>query len=224
MASRTLLFYFDFISPYTYLASRRIGDVCQRHDVQLVQRPIVYAALLNHWGLIGPAEVDVKREWTFKDVLRHAAVEGIEFRGPKLHPFNSITALRLALPEVAGSRQSEIIDVLWKAGWADGADLGSADELTAALDHAGFDGKALVERTRQPEAKEALRRNSDEAIARGVFGVPTFVIEDELFWGNDRIPFLELYLEGRDPLDRSLMREMLGRARGADRRAAKTAS
>src|SRR5262245_14324795 len=130
-------FYFDFVSPYAYLASRQIRELCSRNHVDLVMRPVLYAGLLDHWGLTGPAEVAPRREWLFKDVIRHAALSGIEFRGPRTHPFNSLMALRISLPEVAGLRQPEVIDAFWTAAWARGGDLGTAQGVADALDSAG---------------------------------------------------------------------------------------
>jgi 2-hydroxychromene-2-carboxylate isomerase len=218
MKPESIEFYFDFVSPYAYLASRQIGQLCARHGVQLVPRPVVYGALLDHWGLTGPAEVPPRREWLFKDCLRHASLLGVAFHGPAAHPFRSLTALRAALPEASGQQQAEVIEALWQGAWARGLDLGRPEGLTAALEAAGLEAKELLARTELPEVKAALRRETDAAIARGVFGVPTMIAGAELFWGNDRLAHLELYLEGRDPLDRERLAQILARPRGADRK------
>jgi 2-hydroxychromene-2-carboxylate isomerase len=215
-------FYFDYVSPYSYLASRQIGKLCARHGVEPVMRPILYAGLLDHWGLSGPAEVSARREWFFRDVLRHAALHGIELRGPKTHPFNSLLALRISQPEVAGPRQPEIIEAFWTGSWAKGGDLGTPEGVAEALAAARIEAKPLIERAADPEVKAALRRATEAAIARGVFGVPTMIVDGELFWGNDRLAHLELYLEGRDPVDRALLAEILTRPRGSDRAAARS--
>jgi 2-hydroxychromene-2-carboxylate isomerase len=210
-------FFFDFISPYSYLAWPRVRALCRRRGVGLVLHPVLFAALLNHGGQRGPAEIPAKREWLVTDCLRLAALQGVPFTFPAHHPFNPVTALRVALPEVAGDRQEEVVDALWSAGWASGIDLGSADALALALDGRGLDGRGLVARANDPAAKEALRRHTSDAIARGVFGVPTMLAADRLFWGNDRIEHLELALDGRDPLDPARVPELLARSAAAVR-------
>lgn len=219
--TRQVEFYFDYVSPYAYLASRRIGALCERHGAELVMRPVLYAGLLDHWGLSGPAEVAPRRVWVFKDVLRHAALLGVKLHGPRTHPFNPLQALRVSLHEVAGARQPEVIEALWTGAWASGLDLGTTEGVAQALDAAGIEARPLMAAAQDPQVKAALRRETDAAIARGVFGVPTMLVENELFWGNDRLQHLELHLEGRDPLDRALLAEVLGRPRGADRAAAR---
>jgi 2-hydroxychromene-2-carboxylate isomerase len=155
----------------------------------------------------------------YRDGFRFAALNGIKLACPRFHPFNPLPALRLSLREVAGADQQRVVQTLFRAGWTDGIDLGSTRELVAALDAEGLEGSALMERADTSLAKDALRRETEAAIGRGVFGVPTMIAEDELFWGSDRIDHLELYLDGKDPLDpyRERVAEILGRARAADR-------
>lgn len=211
-------FYFDYISPYAFLAWRRLGRFAERHGLPVEIHPVVFGALLDRWGQLGPAEVAPKRAHVFRDTLRRAALEGVTLRFPKTHPFNPITALRLSLREVAGDRQVRVVDALFDAGWVEGIDMAAPDDLYQALEHAGLDGPSLLERTRDPHVKQALREETDRAIGRGVFGVPTMLLGDELFWGADQFDLMELYLSGRDPLDRDRVSEILARPRGADRR------
>lgn len=211
-------FFFDFISPYAYLAWKRLPAICARHNAELRLKPVLFAGLLGHWGHLGPAEIPPKREWLFKDVLRFAAKHQIEFSLPKFHPFNPLTALRLALPEVSGAQQETVVAAIWEAGWGRGGDLGAPEELRGALDRAGLDGASLLEKTKEPAVKEALRKNTEEAIRRGVFGVPTMMVGEELFWGSDRLDDLSLFLEGKDPIDPARVKEILAHYKGsADR-------
>ena len=197
---RTLDFYFDYLSPYAYLAWRCLPEVTEPRDVAIVPRPVLFAGLLNHWGQLGPAEIPPKGRHVGRDTRRFAALRGIPLRSPRYHPFRPLTALRTSLAAVAGDRQHDVITALFDASWANGIDLGSADEIGEALDLAGLDGRRLVKAASQPEAKEALRRETERAIALGVFGIPTMVVEDELFWGLDQLQYLALYLDGKDPL------------------------
>ncbi|WP_437331006.1 2-hydroxychromene-2-carboxylate isomerase [Sorangium sp. So ce381] len=211
-------FYFDYISGYAYFAWLRIQEICDRRGVVLDIHPVLFAGLLEHWGQLGPAEIPPKREWAYKDAFRHARLHGIELSCPRYHPFNPLLALRLSLREVAGAEQRRVVDAIFRAGWGQGIDLGSPDELAGALDSEGLDAAALIERASAPAAKEALRQGTERAVGRGVFGVPTTFVGDELFWGSDRMDHVELALDGRDPLDHARVREALARPRGADRR------
>ncbi len=197
---RQVDFYFDYLSPYAYLASLEIGALCERNGVGLRWRPVLFAGLLNHWGQLGPAELPPKGLHVFKDTLRYARKRGIPLRSPRHHPFNPLVALRVAQFEVSGDAQPRVVGTLFEYGWARGGDLGSADEIAAALDAAGLDGKGLVAQTTGAVVKARLRDETDAAIARGVFGIPTMIVADELFWGLDQLGYLELFLQGRDPL------------------------
>lgn len=210
--------FFDFISPYAYFGWVQLRALCAKKGAALVARPALFAGLLNHWGQLGPAEIPPKRRFLFSDGVRIAKLHGLPFVGPKFHPFNPLTALRAALPEVGGERQHEIIDTLFDAGWGGGIDLGSAEEVAAALDKKGLDGQGLVQKTKLPEVKEGLKKSTDEAIARGVFGVPTMIVGEDLFWGSDRIEHVALALDDNDPIDRERVEEFLARPQGADRR------
>ena len=195
-------FYFDYLSPYAYLASRDIPALCERHAVALRLRPVLFAGLLNHWGQRGPAEIPPKAVHTAKECMRYALLREIPFRPPRHHPFNPLTALRASLAEVAGDDQQRVMRAIYDMGWGAGGDLGDAQEIAAALDAAGLDGAAILERANAQPAKAALRRETDEAVARGVFGIPTMLVGEELFWGLDQLANLERFLEGRDPLAR----------------------
>jgi 2-hydroxychromene-2-carboxylate isomerase len=204
-------FYFDFISPYAYFASRKIRAVAARYGASLTAHPVVFGALLGHHGQLGPAEIPAKRLFTFNDIVRIAAMDEVPLAGPAVHPFNPLTALRLTLAEVAGPDQWPVIDCLYTAGWGRGIDLGEPEALARALTEAGLDGPAMVAATREPAVKAALRQSTEAAIERGVFGVPTFVVGDALVWGADRLHHLELILEGRDPVSSGLAATMLAR-------------
>ncbi|MBW2725786.1 MAG: 2-hydroxychromene-2-carboxylate isomerase [Deltaproteobacteria bacterium] len=193
-------FYFDYLSPYAYLAATEIPDLCARHGAELRLRPVLFAGLLDHWGQRGPAEIRPKAMHTIRDVLRRALLRGTTCSMPKHHPFNPLSALRVSLAEVAGDNQARVMNAIFEMGWARGGDLGNPDEIRAALDAANLDGAGLLGLAENTKSKRALRRETDEAIARGVFGVPTMIAGEEFFWGYDQLRFLELFLEGKDPL------------------------
>ncbi len=210
-------FIFDYLSPYAYFASLRLPELCARCGVTLSFQPVVFAALLDHWGHRGPAEIPPKALHTFKDCVRHALRHRIPFRSPRFHPFVPLTALRASLREIAAADQARVVRALFDLGWGQGGDLGNAGEIASALDAAGLDGAALVARAREPEAKEVLRRETQAAVAQGVFGIPTMLVGSELFWGHDQLENLELHLQGRDPLDGVELEEIASRGRAATR-------
>ncbi|MEM7016014.1 MAG: 2-hydroxychromene-2-carboxylate isomerase [Pseudomonadota bacterium] len=200
MSSKILHFHFDYISPFAYFASLKLPALCEKYSVELVYCPTVFAGLLNHWGQLGPAEIPGKAQHTFKQCMRYAILNDIPYRGPKHHPFNPLTSLRVSMLDVANENQALVIKTIYELGWAQGGDLGSDEAIISALNLAGLDGEGLVVKTKDQKAKDALHAMTDSAINKGVFGVPTMLIDDELFWGIDQLANLDLYLQGKDPL------------------------
>lgn len=207
--------YVDYISPYAYFGWRNVRRLAKERGLEIDVHPVVFAAMLSHWGHLGPAEIPPKREWTFKHVARYAAVNGIPLRGPKSHPFRSLLPLRVTVAHE--DDRLAIVDALFDAIWAEGIDGQSEEETAAALDRRGFDGAALVEKTKDPAIKNRLKEITAAAIGRGVFGVPTFAVKDELFWGNDSLDHVALVLDGKDPLDPKLVEQILARPAGVHR-------
>ncbi|MBO6939769.1 MAG: 2-hydroxychromene-2-carboxylate isomerase [Deltaproteobacteria bacterium] len=212
-------FYFDFISPYAYLAWSDAKALAARTDTEVSFEPILFAGLLNHWGQLGPAEIGPKKRFTFRDAYRRAHDRGLSLTPPATHPFNPLTALRLAQPEVAGDLQTAIVDTLYHHAWGEGGELGDPKAIAEALTRAGLDA-TLVERTQDPAVKERLKARTADAVERGVFGVPTFLAErdgeTELFWGHDRFRDLERWIAGEDPA--ANIAADLERSASADRR------
>lgn len=215
----TLHFYFDFISPYAYFAWRQIPQLCEDHDLELEIHPVVFGKLLDHWGQLGPAEIPPKSRWLKHYCLRYAALHGFEYDPPKYHPYNPVTSLRMALADVSGSEQSEVISAIFEAGWSQGEDLGDPDALIAVLKSRGIFCDNYLERISDLSIKDKLREETDSAIAAGVFGVPTIIIGDQLFWGNDQFDHIKLLLEGKDPIDTDKIAAIETRGRAIERKA-----
>jgi 2-hydroxychromene-2-carboxylate isomerase len=194
-------FSFDFISPYAYLGWHLGRRVAERRGVAFEPRPVLFAALLNAYGHKGPAEIPPKRRYVAKNVLRLAHDARVRILPPPSHPFRPLLALRLASLPLPPERRSQLIDRLFAAAWGGGPGLESPPEVARVLVEAGFDGPALVAQAGSPEAKDSLRRSTDAALAEGVFGVPTFHVGQELFWGVDALPHAERALLGQDPVD-----------------------
>lgn len=183
----TARWYFDLISPYAYLHLKQFGRVPAGVSVEYV--PVLFAGLLAHWGQKGPAEIAPKRRYTYRQVVWLAKHLDIPFRMPPQHPFNPLAALRLLIAAGPTQEHTEIaFDMIWK----DGRDLQSHDSLIELGRRLGI---ADIEGAMKDSAvKQRLRDNTDEAIRNGVFGVPTFLIDGEVFWGQDSLEMMLEYL------------------------------
>ena len=182
--------YFDFVSPYAYLQLEAFDRL--PGDLDVTMRPVLFAGLLGHWGHKGPAEIPAKRRQTYRHCHWLAGKRGIPFKTPPRHPFNPLAVLRLA---VALEGAPTVVRAIFRHIWAEGRDGQDPESLAVLAEALGITDMAA--RIGDPAVKDQLRRNTDEAIVRGVFGVPTFVIEDELFWGQDVTGMMLDYL--RDP-------------------------
>ena len=182
--------YFDFVSPYAYLQLEAFDRL--PGDLEVTMRPVLFAGLLGHWGHKGPAEIPAKRRQTYRHCHWLAGQRGSPFKTPPRHPFNPLAVLRLA---VALEGEPTVVRAIFRHIWAEGRDGQDPESLAALAEALGITDMAA--RIADPAVKDRLRRNTDAAIARGVFGVPTFVIDDELFWGQDVTGMMLDYL--RDP-------------------------
>ncbi|HZF16899.1 MAG TPA: DsbA family protein [Steroidobacteraceae bacterium] len=182
--------YFDFVSPFAYLQFLRLP--ARPADTQIQFHPVLLAAVLNHWGQLGPAEIPPKRTFTYRHFVWRVRRAGLALRMPAGHPFNSLKLLRLAL---AADCEPEIIGRLFRFAWQDGH-LPDDEQAWTRLVAEPALAKAAA-RIEDPDVKEALRRNTEQAIERSVFGVPTAVADGQIFWGEDSTEMLFDYL--RDP-------------------------
>ncbi len=194
-----LFFYFDLLSPYAYIAWHQLHGLAGRYGRSVQPVPTLLAALLAHGGTKGPAEIPAKRVYVFKDALRSARRLGLPLVPPPSHPFNPLWALRAA-SVVEGEVQRRLIDALFQAVWGGGGGAESPEAVRDIATAAGLDGAKIVEAAGQAAAKAALRAQTEQAIAAGVFGVPTMIVDGELFWGYDSFGHLEHFLRGEDPL------------------------
>jgi 2-hydroxychromene-2-carboxylate isomerase len=211
-------FWFDFISPYAYLAWQRIHAVAEAHGRELGYRPVLFAGLLNHWGQLGPAEIPPKREFVFRQVSRRAAALGVRLQPPPSHPFNPLLGLRLASLELAPEPRRQLIDTLWRATWGGGPGIVDPAVVAPLLEQAGFAAEALITEAQSSAGKQRVLDNGAAALAAGVFGVPSMIVEGELFWGDDSFAELEQVLRGEDSLDREGLAQWASLPASAQRR------
>jgi 2-hydroxychromene-2-carboxylate isomerase len=203
--------FFDYLSPYAYLAWADLSRRASEGGHALTLEPVLLAGLLAHHGQLGPAEIPAKRAWLARDVLRRAQRLELPLTFPATHPFRPLTALRVSLREVAGPLQARVVDTLFRHGWQRGGDLGDDASIIESLCDAGLDGRALVAKTEDDAIKACLRERTEHAIGRGVFGVPTLLAGDELFWGSDRVDDALDHLEGRLQVDPAQVAAILAR-------------
>jgi 2-hydroxychromene-2-carboxylate isomerase len=199
-------FFFDFVSPYAYVGWTQIHRLVEARGQTVEPVPVLFAGLLNAHGTKGPAEVPAKRVYVFKDASRKAHAFGLPaLAPPPSHPFNPLLALRLCtLPQPEPQRR-RLIDALYAATWAGGGGVESAERVREILERLGLDATAMLAAAAAPAAKAALRANTEAAIAAGVFGVPSALVDGELFWGVDSLPHLDDFLAGRDPLPKDAL-------------------
>ncbi len=200
MTSRTIRFYFDFISPYAYLAWTQIRGLAARHGAEVEPVPVLFAALLNAHGTKGPAEVPAKRSWVFRDTYRHAAYLNLPFAPPPAHPFNPLLALRVASTDLPREPRLDLIDRLFRATWGGGPGVIDPAVVSALIAEGGLDSERVMAEAASTPVKDRVRADTDHAISLDVFGVPTMEVGDERFWGFDSLIHVEQHLLGRDPL------------------------
>ncbi len=203
--ARRVEFFFDLVSPYSYLAHGRVKRVCEENRAELVLRPMLLGAVHKAVGLQAPIEIEPKRRHQYRDVERWADYYGLPLRYPDPFPFRTLKTMRAAVfcgkSGDLASFTREAFALYWEEG---GAPKGfeETDEdgpIREVARRIGRDPEEVLEGATTGEAKEALKSATGEAVERGVFGAPTFFVGEEMFWGNDRLHFVEAALE-RDGL------------------------
>lgn len=189
---KQITFYLDFVSPYAYLAFERLPQDLAGLSVAVTYQPVLLGAVLQHHGNRAPADVAPKREWLYRHVSWLAQQQGLDFSMPKVHPFNPLPLLRLALAcDAAGTPNRHVCTQIFRHVWQGGEDAADPARLATL--------QAALKPAREPggaEVKQQLRTVTDAAALAGVFGVPAFAVDGKLFWGLDALPMLRAYLAG----------------------------
>lgn len=189
MSQRVLEVYYDYVSPFAYMASHLADSVAERHGCRLVWKPIDLHALSNFAS--GMPYSSSKRSYVALDALRQAQYHELPIAMPNPFPVQSGKALRIALVAQAEGAFGAFHLNVFDAAWVQSRDIGSAEVLQDVVARSGGDAERWLAEARAPAVEERLRELTEEAENRGVFGVPTIVANDELFWGIDSFPILE---------------------------------
>jgi 2-hydroxychromene-2-carboxylate isomerase len=198
---KELSFFFDFSSPFAYLASTQVEGIAARTGATLRFRPFLLGALFKALG--GP-DVPLftmpppKQRHARDDMFRWADFYGVPLKFPTRFPMNTVKALRMVL-QTPEEQRAPLIHAIYRAYWADDRDINDDTVLAELAVGVGLDGPALVAGTKQDAVKERLKTATDEAVKLGLFGAPCFMVDDLLFWGQDRLVFVEKALQGWRP-------------------------
>jgi 2-hydroxychromene-2-carboxylate isomerase len=189
-----LEYFFDYVSPFTYLADSQLPALLERTGAELVYRPFLLGGVMKASGNAPPFSVPNKGRYVGNDVNRWAARYGLELAPNPYFPVNTVLPMRaaVALLDVGDADAFRAYHrAAFHAMWCEGANLADEAVVRDLLAKAGSDADALIARCAEPEIKNALRANTDEAVERGAFGAPSFFVGNELFFGNDRLDFVE---------------------------------
>lgn len=194
--SKTVEFYFDLGSPATYLAWTQLPTICARHGASLRYRPMLLGGVFQATGNASPAMVPSKKRYLLADLQRFAERYGVVLGLPPGFPVNTLTVMRgvVGTQLQAPERFEALLSALFKGLWVQQRNLSDPAVLDLTLEQAGFDPAAFHDLASQPEVKDALRHATEEAVARGVFGAPTCFVGEQMFFGQDRLDFVEAAL------------------------------
>ena len=181
--------YFDFLSPFAYLQNCRLEEFPS--DLYINRKPLLFAGLLKHWGTKGPAELSSKRLFSYRHVQWLAGKLGVPLLFPEKHPFNPITLLRLC---IAANCSKKAVDAIFNCVWVEGLSGDDPANWTRFCEAVKISEPEASEKISSPEIKQELKLNGEEALEQGVFGVPTLVMDENLFWGFDTTDMAIEYL------------------------------
>jgi 2-hydroxychromene-2-carboxylate isomerase len=185
-------FYFDVGSPAAYLAWTQLPKIAQETRSEIEYRPFLLGGVFQATGNRSPMEVPAKGQYMQDDLQRFAQRYGVPFRHNPHFPINTLTLMRMALGLQMrdAPKMVPFVDAIFRATWVDGKNMNDAATVTAVLQQAGFDAERLLALASDPAVKDQLKVVTQEAVARGVFGAPTFFVAGQMFWGQDRLDFV----------------------------------
>jgi 2-hydroxychromene-2-carboxylate isomerase len=190
--TKAVEFYFDVGSPAAYLAWTQLPKIVAQAGSEIEYRPFLLGAVFQATGNRSPTEIPAKGQYLQDDLQRFARRYGVPFRHNPFFPINTLTLMRgaLGLQMREPDRMVPYVDAVFQALWVDGKNMNDALTVTQVLQQAGFDPEQLLALTSDPAVKDQLKVVTQEAVARGVFGAPTFFVGTQMFWGQDRLDFV----------------------------------
>lgn len=191
-----LEFFFDYGSAYSYLADTQVAAVAARAGAELVYRPMLLGGVFKATGNASPATLPSKGIYMLKDLHRWAARYGVPFAYNPHFPVNTLKLMRMAVAAQRLGVFPAYHAAVFRSMWAEERNLGEPAQIEALLKQAGLDAAALFAESERDEVKQALKSATDEAVERGAFGAPAMFVGEEMFWGNDRLDFVEAALRG----------------------------
>lgn len=198
--AKTFDYYFDFSSPWTYLADTHVDAFAQAQDAIVVRKPFLLGGVFKALGgPVVPIQTfsDAKRRYQLVELHRWAETRGVRFAWPTRFPMRTLLPLRVACQlDLSDQPAKDFCANVFRSYWADDQDISQPEVVGEQLAAAGLDAAALLEGTQDPAIKQILISNTEEAVGRGVFGAPSFVVGDDLFWGQDRFEHIAQALSG----------------------------
>ncbi len=198
MSGKTIEFFWDAVSPYTYFASTQIEAIAERTGATIEWRPFLIGAAFKATGNAPPAiAVPAKGKYMMTDLKLSAAYLDIPVNKPASFPINSLLSARAGVAATHAGKGPEFAKAVMKAHWGEGRDISQAEIVAEIATEVGLDGEAILAATQDQAIKDELKANCESAISRGAFGAPTFFVGETMFWGHDRLPVMEALLQGR---------------------------
>lgn len=208
---KKLIFYFDFLSPYSYFAWKNHLNYINKNKIEILYRPVLMGKLFTHHNFPGPGEIPAKRSYELKNCFRIAAANDFKFTPPTKFPFNPLAIIRMATLAANDNnvkKQIKVINAIFELVWAEGRVLEDPDLIKLAVQNKGIQEQVL-DNSFTRGAKSELKENIQACLEAGIFGVPSFQVNDEFFWGQDSLPLLKEFLAGNDNWDKELYNKLL---------------
>ena len=193
--NKTVTFYYDYASPATYLAWTQINSIIEEANATLNMVPILLGGIFKETGNASPASVPAKGKWMFNDLKKHAKLYNVEFNSNSFFPINTLNIMRGAIAAKSMNIFQEYSEAIFTGIWVKDLNLGDIPILQEYLEKNNIDTKKLFDLAQSDEVKTMLIQNTKKAVDQGVFGAPTFIIKNELIFGQDRLNFLKLALK-----------------------------
>jgi len=182
-------FYFDFVSPYSFLAHKQIRKIEKKEDIKIRYKPILVGGLHNLHGIKAPAFIPAKAKHMIRDCKLIAAKNGVKFKFNSYFPIRSLNLMRGVFVAEEDNIKSYYIDSIFNTIWQDGLNMNDQVIIEKVLKNLNVNPKTFILRSTSSLIKDSLRKKTNDAYEKGIFGAPTFVVNNKIFWGQDRIEF-----------------------------------